>query len=76
MSCLETNDIILFEQTISHLGQFSDIIYSKDFYKLLPRLELGLFQVRDCPQEINMVYTIFIYSITSQINTIYHLFGM
>lgn len=28
-SCLETNDMILSEQAISHLGQISDIIYSK-----------------------------------------------
>ena len=41
MSCLETNDIILFEQTISHLGQFSHITYSKTTYTINCSLDLN-----------------------------------
>ena len=41
MSCLETNHTILFARAISHLGQFSDIIYSKETYTIDCSLDLS-----------------------------------
>lgn len=59
----------MFEQTFFQLGQFSGIIYSNKTW-------IGILNVRYCPEEISMAYTIIIYSITGQIITIYHLCRM